>query len=123
MSLREIMRTYGVSRSSAWLYRRDGVPERRGHNVGEKARAAKITEADVRKILELRGQGFSPKDIADSEKFPLSHQHIDAIIRGTKWGHVFQELRAQVRAVPIMKIKKHIARKGDEHHWEMLRSK
>lgn len=61
---------------------------------GEKL--SKITSEDVRKILALRGCGFSVPEIARA--VPVSESAIYKIIQGTRWKHVPRSRAAQEQA-------------------------
>lgn len=53
---------------------------------GEANGRAKLTEADVRWIRELRAAGMSQREIG--EKVGMSTSHVSHILCGKKWAHV-----------------------------------
>ena len=53
---------------------------------GEKSHRAKLTEADVRLIFELRIQKLTQQEIAD--QFAISREEVGLILRRKKWGHL-----------------------------------
>ncbi len=65
----------------------DAVSKDRMHRpFGEKSNGAKLTEADVRKILAMHASGMSARAIA--RDFPVGGQSVRNIIRGITWGHL-----------------------------------
>lgn len=56
---------------------------------GEESRTAKLTDADVRLLLELDRQGWGRKQLA--ERFQISTMHVGHIVRGESWRHIDRE--------------------------------
>ena len=54
---------------------------------GEKAVASKLTENDVRKVVELYKQGYPQKDIAFI--FSISQHHVSDIVKKRTWKHLW----------------------------------
>lgn len=54
--------------------------------IGEKNNQSKITEDDVKYILELKKQGYTYKEIA--KKFNMSESGIGSIFTGHTWKHL-----------------------------------
>ena len=53
---------------------------------GERHHAAKITEADVREMIQLRRAGLLQHEIAD--RFGVGRTAVTRILNGKRWGHV-----------------------------------
>lgn len=54
--------------------------------VGERSGNSKLKTADVRRIRELRGEGFSQRQLAS--QFGVSRPAIVSVLRGETWRHV-----------------------------------
>lgn len=46
------------------------------------------TKDEVREILELHKSGFGCKEIHTTGLFPVTVNHIDAILKGKKWAYI-----------------------------------
>lgn len=53
---------------------------------GESNPQSKLTEGDIRQILNLRVAGRTQRSIAD--QFMISNQHVSRIVNGKQWGSV-----------------------------------
>lgn len=56
---------------------------------GENSLAAKLTEADVHKIISLYEQGYKQREIA--EMFSVTQRHISDIVHHKTWKHLWSE--------------------------------
>lgn len=77
------------------IVRGDDHPARRNPDLrrrmserqaGEQSHRAKLTEADVRKIFDMRAQRMTQDEIASS--FSISREQVGNILRRKAWGHL-----------------------------------
>lgn len=89
----ELAAKYGITRSAVYAIQwgqRSGLPPvkppKRGPQRGERHGNAKLTDARVRRIRQLRAAGKTCKVIA--EKYGLAISTVSDVTRGRCWRHV-----------------------------------
>lgn len=79
-----------TKRHLSWKTRAGNMADAAAHGTirrGEKASWSKLTEAQAREILALKGTA-SQREIA--KLFPVNQQHISRIHNGTRWAHLVE---------------------------------
>lgn len=61
------------------------------HLKGERNAQAKMTEAQVEEVFDLRAAAWSQREIA--ERFGVGQMNICRILRGDRWRHVYEKRR------------------------------
>lgn len=67
---------------------RNSPPPRSGVKHGEKNHLSKLTEAQVKQIIELRAAGWSLIEVAN--RFSVHHGTVAAICSGRSWRYIFE---------------------------------